>query len=394
MSPTKKSSPPPILSRRVRQRPLMLHLGLAAAAIAEPELQKGKNLGNEFWEKPEGRAAKATMEKVVQGIRLYQLHPYERELSRQSIVWAEGQVRLTWHAAKTKRPKARILVIPSMINGPEILDILPERSLLRWLADQGFDVFLLEWGNLCDDPALSTLDKAMPQRVGKCLDWLAQESDLPLFGLGYCMGGVLLAAAETLFPDKFKGLCFIATPWDFEAGATGNFAGAVQAWAKEDGLERVAHLKHMPVEWLQMLFAGVDPSLIARKFSAFADMDQKSLDARLFVAVEDWVNGGADLPPGLSRQAVADWYLDNKPIAGKWKIARKTVAAQKIDKPSLVVIPARDRIVPPESARPLALQIPAADILEPDCGHISMMVGRDAKTTVWKPLKEWMVSKL
>jgi hypothetical protein len=130
----------------------MLHLGLAAAAIAEPELQKGKNLGNEFWEKPEGRAAKATMEKVVQGIRLYQLHPYERELSRQSIVWAEGQVRLTWHAAKTKRPKARILVIPSMINGPEILDILPERSLLRWLADQGFDVFPFGMGKLMRRP--------------------------------------------------------------------------------------------------------------------------------------------------------------------------------------------------------------------------------------------------
>jgi polyhydroxyalkanoate synthase len=394
MSPAAKPPESSAYIRRARQRPLMLHLGLAAGALAEPELQKGQRLSDEFWHRPAGRSVRASMEKVVQGIRLYQLHPYERGLSRQSIVWSDGQVRLVWHAAKTRKPKARILVVPSMINGPEILDILPERSLLRWLADQGFDVYLLEWGNLCDDPALATLDTAMTHRVAGCLDWLKKDSDLPLFGFGYCMGGVLLAAAEILFPDKFAGLCFVATPWDFSAGAKGNFAGTVKAWAAEGGLERVAYLEHMPIEWLQMLFAGVDPGLVARKFSAFAEMDQESLDARLFVAVEDWVNGGADLPPELSRQSVQEWYLENRTVKGTWKVARKTISAEKIDKPSLVVIPARDRIVPPESALALAQQIPHSDMLETDCGHISMMIGREAAKEVLTPIKKWILSKI
>ena len=48
----------------------------------------------------------------------------------------------------------------------------------------------------------------------------------------------------------------------------------------------------------------------------------------------------------------------------------------------------RDRIVPPESARVLADQLPNVTLLEPDCGHISMMVGSKAEKEIWKPLKK------
>ena len=379
----------------LRERPLMMQLALASGAFAQPNLLKGKNFTDEFWQKEDGRQARASMEKVVEGLRRYQLHAYQRPPQRASIVWADGEARILWYAAaatskKKSKVKQSIFLVPSMINGAEVLDILPDdRSLIRWFTKQGLDVFMLEWGNLREDPELADLDSALGVKLSRAVRWLKSEIDTLLCGIGYCMGGLFLAAADILNPDVFDKLVFIATPWDFKAGRKGNFAEAVAGWAPE-GLRRVGHIDYMPNEWLQMLFAGVDPSQIARKFSAFADMKPNSIEEKLFVAVEDWVNGGGDLPAGIVRDAVKNWYLDNKAVTGKWSVQGKKINARHIQKPSLVIIPAKDKIVPPDSAVPLSEQLQDAYILTPDCGHISMMVGAKAEHDVWEPLKDWI----
>lgn len=379
----------------LRQRPLMMQLALASGALAQPSLLKGKNFTDEFWQRQDGRDARASMEKVVTGLRKYQLHPYQRPPQRASIIWTDGEARILWYAAapknkKTAKIKKSIFLIPSMINGAEIMDILPDdRSLIRWLTKQGYDVFLLEWGNLREDPELANLDVALSVKLTRAITWLKSEIDTSLCGIGYCMGGLFLAAAEILNPDIFESLVFIATPWDFKAGAKDNFAEAITGWAPE-GLNRVRHIDYMPNEWLQMIFAGVDPVQVARKFSALADMKSGSIEETLFVAVEDWVNGGGDLPAGIVQQAVKHWYLDNKAVSGKWSVNNQKIDARKIKKPSLVIVPAKDKIVPPSSAEPLSEQLQDAYILTPECGHISMMVGARAEYEVWEPMKDWI----
>ncbi len=369
----------------------MMHLALAAGALADPQFQKNQSFDDHFWEKPEGRDVVASMEKVIEGIRAYQLHPYKRPDTARPVVFHDGEVRLFHYAAKGSA-KARILVIPSMINGSEILDLLPGRSLMEWLCGEGFDVYLVDWGDLTKDEDLKSIDAAIGTKIGKILDWLKSQSALPLVGIGYCMGGLLLAAADILHTGKFDALCFIATPWDFEKDTTGNFSEAVIDWAK-DGLPQVMHLDYMPAHRLQMIFAGVDPSLIAKKFSAFAGMKQDSEEAKLFVAVEDWVNGGSDLPSSTVQHTVGGWYLQNKPVRGEWTVAGAVVDAGKIAKPSLVIVPGRDKIVPPDSARPLARQMVDATVMEPACGHISMMIGRGAESDVWAPMRDWIISR-
>lgn len=378
---------------RARQRPLMMQLGLAAASLAQPHFSKHEVMDDSFWKKPDGKDVAASMEKVIEGLRLYQTHPFVRKLVRQSVVWSSGQTRLIWRAAKKKKPVASILLIPSMINGTEILDILPERSLVTWLTEQGLDVYVLEWGDLRLDPELATLDKVFSRKIKPMLAWLKKESEVPVYGLGYCMGGLFLATAELIAPDVFRGVCFVATPWDFRVGAKGTFAEAVGRWAGE-GLSRVRGLDYMPADWLQMIFASVDPGLIVRKYSAFAGMKQNSAEARMFVAVEDWVNGGADLPAEVMQSCVQSWYLDNLPVKGTWRVAGRDIAAKRIEKPALVIVPGRDRIVPAASARALARQIRGAVMLEPDCGHIGMMVSDKAEKMVWEPICKWVLSDL
>jgi len=53
-------------------------------------------------------------------------------------------------------------------------------------------------------------------------------------------------------------------------------------------------------------------------------------------------------------------------------------------------VPARDRIVPPESAEVLVTALPQAERMAPPLGHIGMIVGGRAKEQLWQPLSEWL----
>jgi poly(3-hydroxyalkanoate) synthetase len=148
----------------------------------------------------------------------------------------------------------------------------------------------------------------------------------------------------------------------------------------------------MPVDALQSLFAGVDPFQVLRKFLAFAGLDPASDKARLFVALEDWLNDGVPLAAPVARECLQGWYGENEPARRRWRVAGAAIDPDRVTLPTLVVVPDQDRIVPPASALALAKALPQARRLMPAAGHIGMVVGGSAKPKLWHPLADWMAS--
>jgi poly(3-hydroxyalkanoate) synthetase len=68
------------------------------------------------------------------------------------------------------------------------------------------------------------------------------------------------------------------------------------------------------------------------------------------------------------------------------------VEPETIRTPTFVAVPGRDRIVPPESARPLAGLIPGAVLHQPASGHVGMVAGARAETALWRPFEGWLRS--
>jgi polyhydroxyalkanoate synthase subunit PhaC len=147
----------------------------------------------------------------------------------------------------------------------------------------------------------------------------------------------------------------------------------------------------VPVDLLQMLFAAVDPLLAVRKFARFAALPAGAMEERDFVAVEDWLNDGVPLALPVARDCLAGWYGANTPGCGLWRVAGTAIRPERVGQPSLVVVPAHDRIVPPATAAALAETLPAAERLTPPLGHVGMMVAREAPAAVWRPLAQWLI---
>ena len=96
------------------------------------------------------------------------------------------------------------------------------------------------------------------------------------------------------------------------------------------------------------------------------------------------------LVAGVARECFGDWYGANAAARGQWRVAGRTVDVTRIALPSLIVVPAQDRIVPPASAVALAAAIPGAEQLTPPLGHIGMVVGGAAPAELWRPLADWL----
>jgi poly(3-hydroxyalkanoate) synthetase len=154
----------------------------------------------------------------------------------------------------------------------------------------------------------------------------------------------------------------------------------------------LAFSQALPVDVLQSLFALLDPWSVADKYRGFANLPQDSKRAKLFVALEDWLNDGVPLAAPVTRACLGEWYGENAPARGTWRIAGLPVDPTQIRLPTFVAVPGRDRIVPPESARPLAALIAGAVLHQPNAGHIGMAAGARAEALLWRPLLDWLRS--
>jgi len=405
-----------LVGARLGPRPLPLHLMAAAltwttsrAALPllrngslpwRPELSEAGAALQQSLENHPPEAVQAAVERqlnarmtaLADGILRYRRHPYRRDLPEPPVLWRAGTTRLLDYGAFGSGPGRPVLVVPSLINRAYVLDLSAHRSLLRWLAGQGLRPFLIDWDRPGPEERNFTLTDYIAGRLEAALDAVRTETGARPVVIGYCMGGLLALALTLRRQDDVSGLALLATPWDFHAsGGDGADTQGALAAAALPGLEPLIEARgELPVDIIQGLFAGLDPQMVLRKFLAFARLDPESPKVAAFVALEDWLNDGVALSAPVAHECLGGWYGDNTPARGAWRVAGQVIDPRRLARPSLCMIPAQDRIVPPPSARALGDALPGAEIWVPRLGHIGMMVSAGAERQVWRPLAEWL----
>jgi polyhydroxyalkanoate synthase subunit PhaC len=320
----------------------------------------------------------------LDGLEAYRRHPYRRPPAAAPIVWREGTTRLLDYGGDDA---PAVLTVPSLINRYYVLDLLPERSFLRHLANCGLRPLVVDWG----DPGAAEAGLNLAgyvDRLDRAFAFAVQLAGKPLAVLGYCMGGLLALALALRQQRQLSGLALLATPWDFHAErmTQARLLGLLGEWLPAPATGAAS----VPAELVQSLFFLLDPFLAERKFVRFAGLDPAGEEARGFVALEDWINDGVPLPFAVARECLRAWYGDNVPGRGVWRVAGRAVRPQRMRRPALVVIPGRDSIVPPGSAEPLAAAIPEAQLLRPPLGHVGMMSAARAPEILWTPIAQWL----
>lgn len=113
-----------------------------------------------------------------------------------------------------------IVLFPPWINKFYILDLKPENSLIRWVVDQGYTLFVVSWKN----PDASFAETGLADYVSAYLsvmDAVEEITSQPkLNAVGYCIGGTTLALALALMAqrgdDRVNSATFFTTLTDFD----------------------------------------------------------------------------------------------------------------------------------------------------------------------------------
>ena len=158
------------------------------------------------------------------------------------VVYRNRLIELIRYRPTTKKRRAPpLFIVPAWIMKFYILDLSATNSLVGFLVDQGFDVFILSWKNPGEDDADLDLNDYLDLGIREPLAWLKDTHDIEeVQGVGYCLGGTLLAiaaaaAARGEAPTPFKSLTLLASQTDFtEPGELGTFMTEAQVGFLED----------------------------------------------------------------------------------------------------------------------------------------------------------------
>ncbi len=366
-------------------RPLLLHLALASLRTVTPFLPASMpwSGGLPFWNTLLANLPPAPdpslPAELIAGIAAYRRHPWRRTLADPPVVWAEGESRLLDYGGVGPP----VVFVPSLVNRAYVLDLAEGQSMLRYMAGR-HRVLLLDWGW----PGVAERGFTLTDYIAGRLERAVAALGEPVVLAGYCMGGLLCLGVAQRRPELVRGLALLATPWDFhavEADRARAMAGLLPVLEPLMGLTG-----RLPIDAIQTLFVLLDPWGIGGKYAGFGRMDPDGDRARQFVAIEDWLNDGVPLAAAVARECIGGWYGANTPANGAWHVAGEVVDPGRLTVPAFVAVPGRDRIVPPESARPLAALIPGAVLHVPASGHVGMVAGGSAERALWRPLSDWI----
>ena len=154
------------------------------------------------------------------------------------VVWRDELYELLQFSPTTVQARdTPLLIFPPWINKYYILDLRPENSMIRWLTDQGFTVFVTSWIN--PDQSLRDRDFADYMKGGiysasaKVMEQCGTDR---VNAVGYCIGGTLLGSTlahmASTGDERFNAVTFFAAQHDFsEAGDLLLFTD--EAWLKQ-----------------------------------------------------------------------------------------------------------------------------------------------------------------
>ena len=286
---------------------------------------------------------------ALAGLRAYELAPRRERPPPKPEIARVGGAALRDHGGSG----LPVVLVPSLINPPRILDLDEQVSLTAVLARMGRRALLLDWGKAAERSGLSVAG-----HIEELLLPLLRSIGEPIALTGYCLGGTMAIAAANLIP--VERVVTIAAPWNFSNYPDASRQALADMWRHSEAAAR--QLGALPMEVLQAAFWSLDPQRTVRKFAEFGRLDPASVEASRFIELEEWANEGEPLPYPAAKELIEDLFGRDLPGSGQW------IGSDELSVPALHLTAEHDRIAPTATA-------PAGDKVAIASGHVGMIVG-------------------
>ena len=316
------------------------------------------------------------------------------------LIWALNKAKLYRYVPvlpPEQRHPVPLLLVFALMNRPYILDLRPGHSFVEYMVNQGYDLYLLDWGSPGpEDKNLKfddyTLDY-MPRAIRK-MKAVSGSEEFSL--LGWCIGAILTSIYSALRPDDgLRNLILLTAPLDFSNKQNITFA----RWTDEryfDVDKVLGTFGNMPGEMIDYGAKALKPveNYIGNYVKLWDNLD----DARIveaWHAMNTWVTDNVPLAGGVFRQLIVDLYRNDKLMRGELMIRGQRVDLGRIRANLLTVIAEGDHITPSCQSEPIMSKVSSADkeLLRAAGGHIGIMAGSGASKYTWPHINDWLARR-
>jgi polyhydroxyalkanoate synthase subunit PhaC len=325
--------------------------------------------------------------------RLAQARGVEVGCSRKRAVFSRGKTTLYEYLPLAGAPRRAsgppVLICFALVNRPYVLDLQPDRSLVRRLLEAGLNVYLIDWGTPDDCERRTELHEYVEEHLGSCVAQVLERCGRAALDLlGVCQGGVLSLCYTALHPERIARLITLTTPVDFHT--PDNLLGR---WVRGLDTQLLGECGNVPGEVLNGLFLSLSPlRLTQQKYVRLLTSrpDQRTVED--FVRMERWI---FDSPPQAAvalAQFVRWFYQENAFVRGTLRLNGRPVELARVRQPLLNLYARDDHIVPPAACAALARHVGSRDYTgwEVATGHIGMYVSRAARTEIPQRIVGWL----
>jgi polyhydroxyalkanoate synthase subunit PhaC len=312
------------------------------------------------------------------------------------VVFQIGTLRLLRYRRSSPALYAEpVLFCYALINRHYILDLQPDKSVVQRYLDQGFDVYMIDWGVPSDDDRHLTLRDYVCSLLKQVVDFVLREHRREtLHLLGYCMGGTLSTLFTSLYPQRVKSLTLMAAPIDF-----GGQQSLLSLWTDPKYFDVDAFVDlygNCPAVFLQTCFLFMKPvqNLYEKHVGFFEQLDDERFVSSYF-AMEHWVNDNIPVAGETFRQFVKQLYQRNELVRGELRLGDHRIDLARITCPLLVLTARNDHLVAPASTEGVLPHVQSRDAkaLTIEAGHVGLAVGSKAHKNFWPQATRWLAER-
>jgi polyhydroxyalkanoate synthase len=293
----------------------------------------------------------------------------------------------------SKTAKTPIVVVYALMNKSYILDLQPDKSWIRNLLAQGFDVYLIDWKAPKQVDKFVSFDDYVNWYIDDCVDIVRRKNSVDKVTLhGYCLGSTMSVMYTALHQEKIRNLATIAPIIDSEKDSTvlSNLSRHLDVNKMFDSIG------NLPYEQLYAAFSILKPFKqgVNKYFNLIENIDNENF-VHNFLRIEKWIFDTPPIAGETFRQWIEDIQQKNLLVKNEMKLGNETIDLSKIKVPVLNIVAEEDHLVSPQCSLPLNDSVSSNDkrLMRFHTGHVGLIASGYSQNNVLPKVGQWLKAR-